>query len=105
MSDVQTAVQSGVDAYAAAERALQAAHDALLQLPATYQSLNSAGTIGYLETQERCSQAQALAGDVAGVLNSVFVNHQSDTKRAQELGIDLPAPPAVAAAHPNGGGR
>lgn len=106
MTDTTTAVQSGVDNYGAAEGALQAAHDALAALPATYSSLRANGVIGYLEANERSTAALALAGQVATALNAVFVNHQKDTTRAQALGIDLPPPPSTGTGpHPDGGSR
>lgn len=112
MTDTPTAVENGVSAYARVEDSLQDAHDALLDLPATYSALRANGVIGYLEASERSTAALALAGQVATALNAVFVNHQKDTARAQALNIDLPAPPAVTAAalaagtpQPLGGGR
>jgi hypothetical protein len=108
MTDTPTAVQNGVEAYAAAEASLEAAHAALLLLPATYRSLYVNGTIGYLEANERGSAAMALAGQVSLGLNAVYQNHQKDTARATALGIDLPPPPATLAAgtiRPDGGGR
>lgn len=102
MTATSDAVQAGVNAYALAEQSLTSAHDALLALVPTYQALNTAGLIGYLETNERISMAQNLAGVVAATQNKVFQNHQADTARAKVLAIDLPLPPD---AHPDGGGR
>lgn len=111
MSDISDAVQSGVNAYAEAETALRAAHDALLKLPATYEAVRLAGVeppvnvkpYGYLESQKRGAIARKLAGRVADILSDVIETHQDDTWRAQELGIDIQPPPGVVV--PMGGGR
>lgn len=114
MTDISTAVSDGMTAYAVAEAALNAAHNALLQLPAAYDAAYGAGVtppagvpaFGYLESKRRGHRAQALAGEVASVLEAVLEAHQDDTTRCQALGIDLPMPtPAPGTVHPDGGTR
>lgn len=113
MSTLTETVQAGVDTYAAAEAALSAAHDALLDLPTYYDAAFNANLtppagvppLGYLESKRRGHHAQALAGQVSAVLEAVLEAHQDDTARCQELGIDLPAPLAAGTVHPDGGTR
>lgn len=115
MTDVPTAVQNGVDAYAEVEKALQTAHDGLLKLPAVYSAIvgskatgaaTNISDFGYLESVQLGALAMKQAGAVANLLSNVIAQHQSDTARAQSLDIDIPAPPALGGGiHPDGGGR
>ncbi len=114
MPTISDAVSSGMAAYASAESSLQAAHDALLQLPAAYMAAYQANPIppeqdvkpfGYLEAMQRSASARQAAGRVANLLASIIFEHKSDTDRCQELGIDLPLPTAPGTVHPDGGGR
>ena len=113
MTDTTATVAAGVQAYADAEAALLAAHDALLKLPAVYAAISASRpdapdgvpAFTYFEGQKRGSAARQLAADVDNVRNTVITMHQDDTTRAQALLIDLPAPPSPGGVHPDGGGR
>lgn len=84
-----TTVQDASDAYAAAEKHLRQAQKELLKIPATYKSVYEDGLIGYLESIERTASIKSIAGSIATAELEVIWQHQNDTERAQELGIDV----------------
>lgn len=111
---IEDIVGDGVAHYAEAEAKLREARDAILALSGTtgiYAQVQQANPpppegirpFGYIEAAKRSARAQRLAGRIAEVLAEVLELHESDTDRAQELGIDVPAPPGVII--PMGGGR
>lgn len=101
MTTTEEAVQLGASTMADVEDALQAAVDALNSMPAVFKALHESGTIGHLETQRLSSEAQSLAGLVAGTRQSVFMYHEDLTARSVELDLEqyLPQPRS------GGGGR
>lgn len=82
-------IQNAANAYAAAEKHLRQAQKELLKIPATYKEVYEDGNIGYLESIERTASIKSIAGSIAAVELEVIWQHQSDTERADELGIDV----------------
>jgi hypothetical protein len=101
MTTTEEAVNQGATHMADAEDALQAAVEALNSMPAVFAALREQGVVGYLESQRLASEAQSLAGQVAGARASVFMYHEDLTARSVELDLEqyLPQPRS------GGGGR
>jgi hypothetical protein len=92
MSDPQEIVAKIAGKYASAEKHLRLAHAALSSIPALYEQVHESGVaFGYLEMLEHSARAQVNAGLVGTAALAVAQSHRADTKRAQELDIDLPS--------------
>lgn len=89
---VETHVSRAAALMADAESAILDVQSALLKLPEVFASIHGSGVegLGYLETAETSAEAKALAGVAADLEAGIFKFHRDLTKRAQELGIDLP---------------
>lgn len=84
-------VQDAATAYANAEKHLRLAQKELLTVNATYKTVHEEGSIGGIELLVRSATIKAIVGQIAEAELAVVLNHQGDTERAEELGIDLPA--------------
>lgn len=85
--DVVDGIQFGADAFAEAEDAAKRNRKAGREMRQMFEAIRDAGKIGGLE-----------AGSLACEVDAMFTRHEAEiwtmhaklTKRAQELGIDLP---------------
>lgn len=82
-------VKEASNAYAAVEKHLREAQKELLNITSVYKESNKNGLIGYLECIERTAAIKSLAGMIAETELYVILQHQDDTERAIELGIDV----------------
>lgn len=82
-------VRDASTAYATVEKNLRQAQKELLKISSVYKEAHEESLIGYLESIERTAKIKSLAGMIAEVELQVIINHQEDTERAIELGIDV----------------
>lgn len=82
-------IQNAANAYAEAEKHLRLAQKELSKITPVYKEAHEEGLIGYLESIERTACIKSLMGFVADAELEVIINHQLDTERATELGIDV----------------
>lgn len=82
-------VKDASAAYAATEKNLRQAQKELFKITSVYKEAYDENLIGYLEFIERTAKIKTLAGLIAEVELEIIINHQNDTARATELGIDV----------------
>lgn len=92
---VEEAVAKGAEIFDGAEQRAHWIKRQFRDLREVFEAIRDGGHIGGLETQALAGEADALATDFEA---AVYRMHAALTKRADELGIDLPAPRS-------GGGR
>lgn len=87
--NVEQAVTRGAEIFEGAELAARGVKENFRGLRDVFMVINGAGKIGSLEMQALSSEADMIATEFEA---KVWAMHQKLTKRAQELGIDLPMP-------------
>lgn len=86
---VEEAVAKGADIFEKAEASAHKIKKGFRDLREVFETIRDAGHLGGLETQALSAEADALATQFEA---SIYRMHAHLTKRAQDIGIDLPAP-------------
>jgi len=87
MAEIQDMVHEGAGIFEASEDAAREIKQKFRKLRKMFETIRDGGVIGALECQALSCECDALATDFEAKIWSL---HSRLTKRAQELGIDLP---------------